>query len=150
MAATASGIPRIIHQIWIGSNPRPDLWMDSVKEFAAEHGYEYMLWGEKEAARLPWGQHKGLRALYDSFAAELAGRADLIRLLVLYKYGGIYIDADTVILKPAKFAAFLERNTAPAFFGWEELSEAKRKKLGDLGEGLEGQRRLIANGTIPL
>lgn len=123
--------------------------MDSVKKFAEENGYEYHLWTETNESELPWSMEPGLRALYRSFGSQLAGKADLIRLVALYKYGGIYIDADTVILKPAKFAEFLEANKAKAFFGWEDLSEKKLKKLGgSLGEGLERMRRLIANGTI--
>jgi hypothetical protein len=77
--------------------------MDTVRDFAAEYGYEYMLWTEKNIDELAWDSVPGLRRLYTSFRKELAGRADVIRMLFLYQYGGIYIDADSVILKPKKF-----------------------------------------------
>ena len=135
-----SGIPKIIHQIWIGDAARPDEWMDTVKEFAKEYDYEYKLWGDVKELGLD--EIPGLAAVYKGFGHELAGRADIIRLLVLYKYGGIYIDADSVIMKPEKFAAFLNKNRASVFFGWENLTAARTRKLG-----LKA-RRLVANGMI--
>lgn len=147
-AAAASPIPKRIHQIWLGTNPQPTEWMDTVRDFAAAHGYEYMLWTDKNVDELAWDSVPGLRKLYASFRKELAGRADVIRLLFLYQYGGIYIDADSVVLKPEKFADFLEKNRAAVFFGWEDISTERMKKLGDLGPELRGTRRLIANGTI--
>ena len=84
-----SGIPKIIHQIWIGDAARPDEWMDTVKEFAKEYDYEYKLWGDVKELGLD--EIPGLAAVYKGFGHELAGRADIIRLLVLYKYGGIYM-----------------------------------------------------------
>ena len=141
-------IPKRIHQIWLGRNPRPEPWMKTVRDFAAEHGYEYCLWTEEKVKDLDWDAIPGLQAVYKEFGHELAGRADLIRLLVLYKEGGIYIDADSVMMRPEKFAAFLEDNKAGLFFGWEELSKARTKKLGDLGPGMTGTRRLVANGMI--
>jgi hypothetical protein len=151
-AAAAAGahtpIPKRIHQIWLGTNPQPTEWMDTVRDFAAEYGYEYMLWTEKNVDELAWDSVPGLRRLYASFRKELAGRADVIRMLFLYQYGGIYIDADSVILKPKKFFEFLEKNRAAVFFGWEDISAERLKKLGDLGPELRGTKRLIANGTI--
>jgi hypothetical protein len=124
----------------------PHEWMDSVKDFAAKYDYEYKLWTDENVKGMR--MNADLRAEYDSFKGELAGRADIIRLIALNTYGGIYIDADTVIMKPEKFSEFLEDNKAGVFFAWEDLSKKTAQKLGNLGPGLTGQRRLIANGTI--
>jgi hypothetical protein len=123
--------------------------MKTVRDFASEHGYEYTLWDEAAAAKLPWNTVPGLRALYRDFDKEFAGKADLIRLLALYTEGGIYIDADSVVMKPAKFATFLEKNRHPVFFAWEDIQRGT-KGVNDFGPELEGKRgrRLIANGTI--
>jgi mannosyltransferase OCH1-like enzyme len=146
--ATAT-IPRIIHQIWLGDNPRPLEWMDTVKQFADKHGFTYKLWTEKEADKdLEWDAFPGLRRIYGGFRKELAGKADIIRLLALYQYGGIYIDADTVMMKPAKFAEFIDDNRGAVFFAWEHIHRSHTKKLGDFGKELRGARRLIANGVI--
>jgi len=100
-----------------------------------------MLWSESSLSSLGIDEIPGLRATFLK-QKELAGRADILRLLALYKFGGIYIDADTVIMKPAKFHEFLETNTASVFFAWEELSEKRIKKLG------LGIKRLVANSVI--
>ena len=149
-ATTGGGIQRIIHQIWLGSNPRPEEWIQTVRDFAREHDYEYRLWDEAAAADLPWNKVPGLRALYRDFDKEFAGKADLIRLLALYTEGGIYIDADSVVMKPAKFATFLEKNRHPVFFAWENIKRGT-KGVNNFGHELEKgerERRLIANGTI--
>ncbi len=124
----------------------PHEWMDSVKDFAGKYDYEYKLWTDANVKGMRMDTE--LRAEYDSFGDELAGRADIIRLIALRIYGGIYIDADTVIIKPEKFAEFLKDNKAGLFFAWENLSTADTKKLGNLGPGLTGQRRLVANSVI--
>jgi len=130
-----------IHQIWIGDNPLPTEWMNTVKTFAAEYAYKYKLWSDSSLKALDFEAIPGLKALYTSFSKQKAGQADILRLLILYKYGGIYIDADTVIMKPEKFHKFLEKNQG-VFFGWENLTAARTRKLGI------GVRRLVANGMI--
>jgi mannosyltransferase OCH1-like enzyme len=147
-ALKGSGIPKIIHQIWIGANPRPDPWMQTVSNFAAANGYNYMLWTEENLGDLPWKVVPSVKTLYDSFGKEMAGKADLIRLLALYKCGGIYIDADSVVMKPKKLAAFFEDNRGKAFFGWEEINAKVSKDLKKDVTDLAGDTRLIANGTI--
>ena len=101
-----------------------------------------MLWSDKSIDALGIDKIPGLRQTYVD-QKELAGKADIIRLLALYAHGGVYIDADTVIMKPAKFSTFLETNRASVFFGWEELSQKMIDKLA-----LTPLRRLVANGII--
>lgn len=132
-----------IHQIWIGDNPLPTEWIDTVKVFAAEYAYKYKLWTDASLKELRIDEFPGLKKLYTSFGGELAGRADILRLLILYKFGGIYIDADTVVMKPEKFHTFLTKNTSGVFFAWENLPAARTRKLG-LGK----IRRLVANGIM--
>jgi hypothetical protein len=149
MSETTGGeIEKCIHQIWLGKNAPPTEWMDTVTEFAKKYGYEYKLWTEKNVDSLDWDSIPGLRREYGKFRTEMAGRADIIRLLALYKFGGIYIDADSVIMKPLKFSKFLEKNKAAVFFGWETISKADSKKLGDFGPEIRGTKRLVANGLI--
>lgn len=147
----ATPIPLHIHQIWLGRNPRPEAWMETVRDFAKEHGFRYTLWTDRKVVPLVAAASRdipGFGPLYKSFGDELAGRADLIRTLILLRHGGIYIDADSVVLKPAKFAAFLRDNKAAVFFGWENLSAARTRKLGHLEPVIRRQRRLVANGII--
>jgi len=121
--------------------------MDTVKDFAEAHGYKYRLWKDADIKSLHMDSIPGLSAVYKSFGEELAGRADIIRMLVLYKEGGLYIDADTVILKPEQFNEFLEKNKASVFFGWEEIPHARIKKL-DVDAAIKRSKRMVANGII--
>lgn len=125
--------------------------MDSVHEFADKYGYKYTLWTDAKVKPLvarASADIPGFKALYASFKDELAGRADLIRKLILLREGGLYIDADSVVLKPAKFARFLDDNRASVFFGWENLSAARTRKLGRLDRQIARERRMVANGII--
>lgn len=131
-----------VHQIWIGDNPLPKLWTDTVKEFAKKYDYTYKLWTEDSIKDLDMDDIPGLKALYKSFGGELAGRADILRLLILYKFGGVYIDADTVVLKPEKFDQFLTKNRTGVFFAWENLTKDRTRKLGIR------EHRLVANSVI--
>ena len=121
--------------------------MDTVKDFAEAHGYKYRLWKDADIKSLHMDSIPGLSAVYKSFGEELAGRADIIRMLVLYKEGGLYIDADTVILKPEQFNEFLEKNKASVFFGWEDIPHARIKKL-DVDAAIKRSKRMVANGII--
>jgi mannosyltransferase OCH1-like enzyme len=132
-----------IHQIWIGDNPLPTEWIDTIKEFAEKYDYTYKLWTDASIKDLGMEDIPGLKRLYSSFSRQQAGQADILRLLILYKYGGLYIDADTVMMKPEKFHTFLTKNGKGVFFGWENLTAARTRKLG-IGK----IRRLVANGLI--
>ena len=142
-------IPKIIHQIWLGNNPMPTEWIDTVKKFAAKFGYEHKMWTETSvSAQLGMEEFPSIHAMYTTSMNELAGKADIIRLVALYKYGGIYIDADSVVMKPNKLNAFFNKNKAAVFFGWEELSRARSRKLNMTSPDGTPMKRLIANGLI--
>jgi len=99
-------IPKIIHQVWIGPNKPPE-FLGSWKEM--NPGFEWLLWDIKAVKNfLPlYNQH-----LFDEFASQrtqtgITGIVDLLRYEILYKYGGIYIDADVECLRPLE-GEFLE------------------------------------------
>jgi len=84
-------VPRVIHQIWIGSLPVP-AGVAAWRHHAAVQGYEHRLWQEADLARL---------GLPDQpvFAAMLArgdypGAVDVARYAILAAEGGIYLDCD--------------------------------------------------------
>lgn len=87
-------IPKIIHYIWFGDNQIPEITLECIqswKQYAS--GYEIMFWSEKDF-------------ISDVRVSELlknkkwAFAADLARLIVLKKYGGIYLDTDMELIKP--------------------------------------------------
>jgi mannosyltransferase OCH1-like enzyme len=88
-------IPKRIISMWIGP-PIPDL----AKECVATHklpGYEH-LWIDNETIDL---NEFGCLYLDECFESHNWGKAsDYLRMCYLEKYGGIYLDADTKVLKP--------------------------------------------------
>lgn len=88
-------IPKIIHQIWLGPNKRPDIWMNSWKELYCKKypEWEYKLWTEKEINNLSLTNEKQYQ--YEKF---YNGKSDIARYEILNKYGGIFMDADSLYL----------------------------------------------------
>jgi len=111
-------IPKIIHQVWIGPNKRPDCWMDSVRDFCRDFGYEYKLWDDAAVSSLHMVNHN----FYHN-EKSYHGKSDILRYEILYHYGGVYIDADSVIVRPEKFNTLLSEFKADAGFGFERDNE---------------------------
>jgi len=88
-------IPRIIHQIWIGNKPAPkkimEIWKNKHPDF------EYIFWNEEEII------NRNLQLECQdkiNMIKEINGKADIIRWEILYKYGGVFIDADSICIEP--------------------------------------------------
>lgn len=84
-------VPRILHQIWLGTLPVPSAvtaWADH----AARHGFEYRLWREADIAAFGLDDN----AAYGRMIAEgdYPGAVDVARYAILDKLGGIYLDCD--------------------------------------------------------
>lgn len=125
-------IPKIIHQIWIGDkNKMPTKLMDTWKMEC----WKYMLWTEKEIDEMNLEN----RHLYDYYYSKKCwhGASDVVRLEVLKKYGGIYIDADTERL------ANIEPLLVFDYVGIEKPHEYK--SFFAVEANLEGR---VANGVI--
>lgn len=89
-------IPKIIHYIWLGNNPLPAIaqkCIESWKKFCPD--YEIKRWDE---SNLNIDQYKFARDAYN--AKKYAFAADVMRLDILIKEGGIYFDIDVELLKP--------------------------------------------------
>lgn len=89
-------IPKIIHYIWIGNNEMPEEQADYInhwKELCPD--YVFMKWDkERFESEFP---HDDL--FYISNTNNYGFLSDYIRLKVLYKYGGIYMDTDVEMKK---------------------------------------------------
>jgi hypothetical protein len=103
-------IPKIIHQIWIGPKSRPQQWMHTWK--ALHPDWEYRLWTEENLP--PLVNQKQFDAM-----RHYSGKADILRYELLYRHGGIYMDADSECLRPLP-DAFLRPHFL-AFYENEEL-----------------------------
>ena len=88
-------IPKIIHQIWMGS-PFPEKYKKWQATWISLHpGWIYMLWDDEKLRNFP---------MYNKSAFEQARnygvKADIARLEILYQLGGLYIDTDMECLRP--------------------------------------------------
>lgn len=89
-------IPPIIHLIWIGSDI-PKTVGDAFDSWRKHHpNWEIKVWGDTEVANFDWSSEKIQQAFIQ--ADTWAEKADILRLEVLYKFGGIYSDADVVCI----------------------------------------------------
>ena len=102
---TLGGIPKIIHQIWIGNSKPPklnSLYMNTCKI----DGWKYKLWSDEDLTK------KNFPITFDliediiqvgkidkKLNKKLAQIADLMRLEILYRNGGVYIDTTAECLK---------------------------------------------------
>ena len=88
-------VPRTIHQIWLGKDPLPEDFAAYVETWRRNHPHwEHRLWTE------------------DNLPAELrrpevrerirhpVERADILRLELLWRHGGVYVDVDFECRRP--------------------------------------------------
>jgi mannosyltransferase OCH1-like enzyme len=88
-------IPHVFHQIWLGPEPMPEEFEPYRESWRRHHpGWELRLWDEDN---LP----DGLRttAAYDQ-ERQPVERADILRLELLWRFGGVYLDIDMECLRP--------------------------------------------------
>jgi hypothetical protein len=111
-------IPKIIHQIWIGPKKRPDIWIDTfrIDYINKNPEYQYILWTEDNIEPL-FNDFPIYRLVYD-IEPTYNGKSDILRYLILYIHGGIYIDADSVWINDKSFDTLLEQvNESDVFVG---------------------------------
>lgn len=80
-------IPKILHQIWLGS-PFPEKYVALRDTWLKHHpDWEYMLWTEREIDDF------GLKNkhLYEH-AINYGERSDIAKYEIIHRYGGVYID----------------------------------------------------------
>lgn len=90
-------IPKIIHHIWVGPKPLPDdekRWMQTWKDKHPD--WEFKFWTNDNLPELPNNCVQALKN-YDKYPAF---QADVIRYVVVLKYGGVYLDTDMECIKP--------------------------------------------------
>ncbi len=87
-------IPKVIHQIWLqGENNLPSKFNNNIKTIKDNHDkWQYYLWDEKDILELIKND-KDLINKYYKFM-YLHQKVDFAKIVILYNYGGIYIDID--------------------------------------------------------
>lgn len=90
-------IPRIVHQIWLGSKV-PEKYRSWMESWMNMQGWEYWLWTDEEVMQFQMSNQD----LFDR-SENFGEKADILRLEILYKYGGLYIDTDFECVRPELF-----------------------------------------------
>jgi mannosyltransferase OCH1-like enzyme len=89
-------IPKIIHQLWIGPKEPPFILMNTWKRFNPD--WDYVYWDEKALHHyFPSGLRN--QKQFEEME-ELCGKCDIARVEILNAYGGFFIDADSICLRP--------------------------------------------------
>ncbi|MEO1399833.1 MAG: glycosyltransferase [Cyanobacteria bacterium J06635_1] len=92
-------IPKIIHQIWIGSRAIPDQLQKYRQTWIKHHpDWEYKLWTNDDLKEYQF-LNEELGRLFEQ-SLTLGERVDILRYDIMYQYGGIYADCDCICLKP--------------------------------------------------
>ncbi|MBI1373641.1 MAG: hypothetical protein GC159_13005 [Phycisphaera sp.] len=80
-------IPRIIHQVWLAT-PMPDQVRGWIDGWRAVHGdWEHRLWTDRNMPDL-------VNRMWFDATPIPAQKADIARYEIVYRYGGLYVDAD--------------------------------------------------------
>ena len=103
-------IPKKIHYVWVGGNEKNNTIKQCMKTWGKHlEGYEVIEWNENN---FDIDSHPFVKAAYK--AKKWPYVSDYIRAYVIYKYGGIYLDTDILVLD--NFDRFLNNR---AFVGFE-------------------------------
>lgn len=88
-------IPKIIHQIWLGSKfpIKYRKWQKSWIE--KNKGYEYKLWTEDDVKGFGMENRE-----FFEMNGNYGVKSDIFRYEILQRYGGIYVDTDFECIKP--------------------------------------------------
>jgi len=88
-------IPHVIHRVWLGENPLPTEFAGYGETWLHHNpGWELRLWTEMD---VPTDLRRPEAAERLRFPAE---RADILRLEILWREGGVYVDTDFECIRP--------------------------------------------------
>ena len=126
-------IPKIIHYCWFGGKPLPELAQKCIaswKKFLPE--YTIKRWDE---TTFDINSNEYVKEAYEN--KKFAFVTDYVRLFVMHKYGGIYMDTDVEVRQ--KLDRFL---THHAFSGFESYHDVPTGIMAS-EKGFLGMKRLL-------
>lgn len=90
-------IPKIIHQIWLGSSV-PEVFEPLMQSWIRHHlgrEWRYKLWTDQDVEN--FGLYN--KDFYDA-TDNYGVKSDILRFEIIYRYGGVYVDMDYECLAP--------------------------------------------------
>ena len=111
-------IPKIIHQTWKDKNLPPIIYkvVSENISFFKMNGYELMFWTDEMILKLISDEYPNFYNIY-KLARTGVQKGDIARILLVYHYGGIYIDLDVLVLKD--FAEILDMASNKLYITYE-------------------------------
>jgi mannosyltransferase OCH1-like enzyme len=90
-------IPKNLHIIWVGDiQKQPKKCISSWQKNHPD--WNFRLWTDSDLHESSWINQSHLKAFVD--AGHWSAVADLMRYEILYRHGGVYVDADSFSLRP--------------------------------------------------
>jgi mannosyltransferase OCH1-like enzyme len=84
-------IPKIIHRVWLGTEPMPEEHRAFGESWISHHpGWEFRFWTDADAPQPPGFER----------ARNVAEKTDLVRYDIIRRHGGVYVDTDIECLRP--------------------------------------------------
>ncbi|CAD6591279.1 MAG: hypothetical protein ASARMPRED_005292 [Alectoria sarmentosa] len=110
LQTSGSHVPKLFHQSW-STTALPakfEQWSRTCREMNAD--FEWVLWTDKDNRRLVERYAPDFLLKYDGLKSEIY-RADAVRNLYMFVFGGVYADLDTECLRPYE-ALFTQHYTS--------------------------------------
>jgi len=102
-------IPKIIHQTYKSLEELPEEWQKTPSLWKKYHPeWKYKFWSDKDCDNLILKYPEFLKT-YQSYKYVIQ-KIDLIRLLFIYEYGGLYVDMDIIPQQNLDFLFELNRD----------------------------------------
>lgn len=92
-------VPKIIHQTWKDEQPPEHLKLMQETVIQAHTDYEYKFWTDSDIDVFLQTNYPNIFKFYHDTFFYTIQKIDFIRLLLLYHFGGVYIDLDSVCVK---------------------------------------------------
>lgn len=125
----------IIHQIFgLLDDEMPELFVNcrkKVLDWCFKNNYDYILWDKNKCENLI-DKYPEYKAFYQNVKYKIM-QVDIIRFLILFEYGGVYLDLDITPnidkLKPYQFAIAYKKGIKREHFEIEVIQSYKNNKI---------------------
>lgn len=101
-------IPKIVHQTW-KTKTLPNIYVENSERWKRMHpNYLYFLYDDQDLRNIVKGAFPEYLDFYDKMTSNIE-RVDFSRYVMMYVYGGIYTDLDTIPIKNSTLYSLLKR-----------------------------------------
>jgi inositol phosphorylceramide mannosyltransferase catalytic subunit len=138
------GIPKVIFQTYDDSSKLTDTLIDNIEYLKKSNpDWQYRLFGDTEVNAFIKCEYPALLSFYQQISPVYgAAKADFFRYLLIYRYGGVYLDIKSTISKP--LSSTIKSTDRFLLSNWHEW----RDQPGYKGWGQHGELAHIEGGEF--